>query len=335
VVDFLRRFRRTTEAASDKAVALPAHDIAMHWRAGTSMPIPDWDALWNAAPGTAEAPALHKYSLQAAQAWLHALKTHLGASYATSASEHFLLLSPLPSRSANLTLQACERMRHRILRALPDIASTQGYGPHVVLVFDTHDAYYAYIDNYYTEPGEYAYSSGMFLQYGYGHFVFAMDQLATMEPIIAHELTHCLVAHLSLPAWLNEGTAVGMEKRLCPRDADPRDAAFALRERTAKRTAFWNEATIQQFWSGKSFMRPDEGNMLSYELGEDLTRLLSRDYDRFAAFANAVRREDAGAAAASGCLGIELGDAAAAILGDGDWQPRPECWHEGLERGQF
>jgi len=109
----------------------------------------------------------------------------------------------------------------------------------------------------------------------------------------------------------------------------------AMRERTAKRTVFWNEVTIQQFWSGKSFMRPDEGNMLSYELGEDLTRLLSRDYDRFAAFANAARREDAGAAAASGCLGIELGDAAAAILGDGDWQPRPECWHEGVERGQF
>ncbi len=269
------------------------------------------------------------------QQWLEALGGHLGAAYGIRKSDNFLLLSPLATKTATLTLEASERMRHRILRALPGIARGSGYGPHVVLIFATQEEYYSYIDNYFSEPGEYAQSSGMFLRHGYGHFVFAMDHLANMEPIIAHELTHCLVAHLPLPAWLNEGIAVGIEKKLYPPHADPRDVFRALREITAQREAFWNERTIQTFWSGKAFLRANEGSTLSYDLGERIVGLVSRDYEAFATFAKAATIKDAGMLAAHDYLGIELRDCVGAILGPGDWQPRPDSWREGVERGQF
>jgi hypothetical protein len=43
-----------------------------------------------------------------------------------------------------------------------------------------------------------------------------------------------------------------------------------------KHVAFWNETTIQEFWSGKSWRRPDDANMLSYELARTFISLAPR-----------------------------------------------------------
>ena len=107
-----------------------------------------------------------------------------------------------------------------------------------------------------------------------------------MEPIIAHELTHCLLAPLKIPAWLNEGTAVNMEKQLCPGAVDRHRGIFVHREAARRRAEFWNAETIQEFWSGKSFNRPDEGCSLSYELAEELTKLIARDYTLYRSYMN-------------------------------------------------
>jgi len=309
--------------------------VSMLWRADASMPIPDWEAIATSAPPETDTDASQKYWSDAALHWLNALHDHLGHAYSISTSEHFAMLAAVDPTTSRLALEACERTRKRILKALPGIAKDSGYGPIVVLIFDTADAYYAYIGNYYPEEGEFAQSSGMFLQNGYGHFVFVSEDMARMEPVIAHELTHSLVSHLPLPAWLNEGTAMGMEKRLNPELAHPRYALYSQNEMTEKHAKFWNEATIQEFWSGKSFLQSGEGPSLSYDLGENLTRLVSRDYETFVAFANAATYEDAGARAAHEKLGIELEACAAAVLGPGLWRPEPSRWREGVERGQF
>lgn len=87
---------------------------------------------------------------------------------------------------------------------------------------------------------------------------------------------------------------------------------------------FWREAEIQQFWSGESFQRTDDGNLLSYELARVLVEQMARDWTAFAEFVRHARRDDAGAASAIRHLGIDLGAAAAALTGKPEtagWAP--------------
>jgi hypothetical protein len=152
-----------------------------------------------------------------------------------------------------------------------------------------------------------------------------------MEPTIAHELTHCMVQHLPLPCWLNEGIAMNTEERLCGRN----QPLFTPEEMQEKHLAFWNETTIQEFWSGKSWRRPDEANMLSYDLAKHFAAMTASDFDAFKKFANAAKWEDAGDSAAMEHLGYPVSHLAEAALGEGSWQPNPEAWKEGVEKGQF
>jgi hypothetical protein len=96
-----------------------------------------------------------------------------------------------------------------------------------------------------------------------------------------------------------------------------------------KHHRFWTPTTIQQFWSGQSFHRADEGNELSYDLARAIVDLVGRDWASFARFANAAQREDGGAAAARAELKLDLGDLAAAAINvrpDPEWSPRPQSW---------
>ena len=82
-------------------------------------------------------------------------------------------------------------------------------------------------------------------------------------------------------------------------------------------------------WSGRSFGRPDDGNMLSYDLAQILVEILAGRWPQFRAFALAASYEDAGAAAASEHLQLDLGESVAAIFeqasSDG-WRPDPGKW---------
>jgi len=332
---FLRRLLGSKASAASSGSTRDLSPLPLTWRDDTTMPIADWEAARESGPPRGDDGAANTYWWRAAWTWVEALRVHLGSAYAIEHSDNFVMLSPLTAKARQLALAYCERSRRRILQSLQGVAASWGHGPHVVLIFDGQDAYYDYIGNYYPERGEFAMSSGMFLQHGYGHFVFDASEPTTMEPIIVHELTHCLLAPLPLPAWLNEGTAVNMEKQLTPNWQDPRQGIFAHREHAKQRAKFWTAATIQQFWSGKSFLRPDEGCSLSYDLAEELTRLIARDFDKYRAYMNAAHRNDAGEKAARAILDFTLGDLAAAVLGPGEWAPDAKSWREGTERGQF
>ena len=331
----LRRFFAKSKSASPRTRPFYPSPLPLSWSQDASLPIPDWRATYDTAPPANDADAQNAYWWRAAWTWSDALRNALVGAYEIEHSEHFMMLSPLGPRQTKLVMEYCELTRRRILRSLDGIAKSWGYGPHLVFIFATDDAYYDYIGNYYPKTGEFSMSSGMFLLLGYGHFVFTASALSNLEPIIAHELTHCLLAPLPLPAWLNEGTAVNMEKKLTPQWRDPSRGLFEYKQAAQKRAAFWNEKTIQQFWSGKSFLLAGEGCGLSYELAEELTGIIARDFGKYRDFMNAAKREDAGDAAAESVLGIDLGNLAGAILGDGNWQPDPSRWTTGTERGQF
>jgi len=328
---FLKGMLGSDAAEKPRAAAkmLSLETPPLVFRKDATLPIVDWEAMDPYAPPTPDKASLDAFWTTLARKWLEALGAALGKEYAVCESERFLLLGALDPHGAKTVLDMIERARKRIFMVLDGIARESETGKVCVLVFDGQERYYEYISNY-DAPGEHSLSSGMFVQRGYGHFVFVASEAYAMEPTIAHELTHCLVQHLPLPAWLNEGMAVNTENQLCP----PGRPLHTPEEVHEQHLRFWNESTIQEFWSGKSWRRPDEGNMLSYDMAKHFVILASREYGAFRDFANAADRADGGAAAARH-LGFPLENLAAAVLGEGPWAPRPETWKDGIERGQF
>lgn len=330
MLGWLRRSPASTATGAKEAeLTQAAAASAMAWVPHTALPVPDWDAQqWPDGPDTG---FLHAHANGLAAAWLDAMAAALPPGHVRAESANFMLLSSLERRGANALLKYLERSRTRVLATLPGIASDDGYGKTVVMVFDGEDSYYRYVSHYGGDGSEpQAFSGGMFIDAGYGHFVFAQSPFDAMEPVVVHELTHCLVRHLPIPAWLNEGLAVNTEQRFAPRP--PRYRPDELQFLFAR---FWNERTIQEFWSGKSFLRPDDGQPLSYELARLLVHLLDKDYELLARFCAAAGHEDAGEAAAHDLLGQGIGDLAGVVLGPGPWAPDPASWEDGTERGQF
>lgn len=327
-----KRSSRNKQLAKPKP--LPRVPVQMHWYDGTQLPIADWERISQDAPVEMDAEAVHVYRTSAAREWLEALNQQLGEHYRITESADFLLLSNLQDRPAVVVLETCQRMLSRISRSLGELAVNQGMGKYVVMVFADTDDYYAYVSHYYPEDGEYAMSSGMFIKAGYGHFVMPLEILETMEPVIAHELTHCLLQHLPIPAWLNEGLAVNTEHTLFPQLAAPSAQLYFPHEIAAQHAAYWNEESIQTFWSGKSFLATDDGNRLSYDLAKKITSLAAGDERAFRAFVAAAQMSDGGLSAEQH-LGFPLHNLLEAVLGEGEWTPRPDTWMQGTERGQF
>jgi hypothetical protein len=326
---WLRGNRVASQTPQKEPLSAAAHAQALEWRNDASLPIPDWGAV--AWPQTEDEAQLHRHANGLAAAWLDAVAAALPEGYRRLETENFMLLSALDHRPARVLLDYLERSRRRVLATLPGIADDGGHGKTVAMVFDDEETYYGYVANYGSSSSEpEAFSGGMFIDAGYGHFVFAQGPFESMEPVVVHELTHCLVRHLDIPAWLNEGLAVNTEHRFTP--ARPRYRPNELKYMLEN---FWNEETIQEFWNGKSFLRPDDGQPLSYELARLLVHLLDKDYDMLARFCNSALREDAGANASTSVLGTPLEDLVTVVLGPGRWAPRPQAWALGTEKGQF
>ncbi|TYT26997.1 hypothetical protein FZO89_12410 [Luteimonas viscosa] len=301
--------------------------VDMRWRPGTRFPIPDWEAM-GAAAAEADKSFLDRYYATAARQWLDALGNALpDAEYRLRASGNFLLLSSLPERAGTLVLGMCEQALRAIRARLGPLASDEGHGPYVVMVFASRESYHDYLDHYRPTDGDYAPSSGVFINAGYGHFASWHDALDDLEPVVVHELSHALLTHLPLPVWLNEGIAVNVEQALLPRMADPRLRLYSPAEMHARHLAWWNAGRIQAFWSGEAFHVGD-GEELAYDLAATITRLAAKqDESAFRAFVLAAGWQDAGRGAEAE-LGFPLVHLVEAVLGEGDWAPRPAQWRQ-------
>lgn len=295
--------------------------LDQHFEEKDGFPRPDWKAIYDAVD------ASHKHADQQtlwcdiARAWLQRLASKLPAQYRIHESDNFILLTSEDDRYVSAFQTFLENTLRRILSSLRGIASDDGYGKYVVLIFDDIDSYYAYISYFYAEEGVYGLSSGTYLNKGYGHFVFPHQDIAYAESIAAHELTHALLVHLPVPAWLNEGMAVSIEHMLTGSAPLRMDNAMQVRHQS-----FWHEQGIQGFWSGDAFHSADEGQELSYHLAQLAVNALSKNYDSFRQFVNAAHYRDGGEAAAAKVYSEGLGNLVAHFFGEGDWTPRPEAW---------
>ena len=243
--------------------------------------------------------------------WLEHMRHALGPHFRLDETEAAFVLSSLDDASQRAAANYIAGARRKVTQLLAGLAAFPADGKSVLLVLDDEDWYYHYVAVYYPSDGEFAFSGGMFIGGGCPHFVVRRADLTQIEPVIAHELTHSALAHLKLPLWLDEGIAVNTERRI----AGKQPSLHTPFEIDAMQRRFWGVAEIQQFWSGESFQRTDDGNLLSYELARVMVEQMARDWPSFAEFVRNAQRGDAGAASAIEHLGIDLGAAAAALTG--------------------
>lgn len=272
-------------------------------------PRPQWQAIDSLA-------TTHADWITAARAWMEETARHLGAPYAVTETDNFFLLSPLNARQTGLLKTFTEKAWKQIGIKLEGLGESEVLGKAVVMFFDSHDRYYEYSAHFYSD-GEHPISSGVFLNAEYGHTAIPFFDIPETEATLAHELTHCFLRSLPIPLWLNEGLAVTMEDELCSNRPLRMDS-----QRLAEHATWWDAKTIQDFWSGQSFQRVDEGLDLSYELARYCVRALAHDVPAFIEFAGSASYEDGGEAAALKVYGGSLGGVIHQFFGPGDWSPR-------------
>ncbi|KQO14417.1 hypothetical protein ASF11_12245 [Acidovorax sp. Leaf76] len=292
----------------------------------------DWQAVdeWATRPGAAD-PVVTEAINQARRAWLLHLRDALGGRVQPHPhlheSEDVYILSALEPAVARATAQFVSKTRQRILKVLDGVAHFHAGEKSVVLVLDSEDTYYEYVAQFYPDAGEFAFSGGMFIHHGCPHFVVVQADLAAIEPVIAHELTHSALSYLRLPTWLDEGLAVNTEHRLAGA-ARGQQTPQAMHQRHQR---FWTAERVQEFWTGDSFHRTDDGNQLSYDLARiAVAQMAAGDWAAFTRFVTTASRSDAGAAAARDALGVDLGEYIGTLVQADEparWAPRPDAWH--------
>jgi hypothetical protein len=296
--------------------------IVEHFQRVNGYPILDWQEVRNWLDGL---DASHRSQAWWAceRAWLLHFRDALGPHYRLDESDTAAIVSSLDARKAQAALEFMGKTLRRIGRVLDGIAKAPDWGRDLLIVFESQEEYYQYVSHYYPEKGEFAFSAGMHIDSGCGHYVTSGSELWQIEPTLAHEMTHGCLGHLAIPLWLNEGLAVNTERRL----AGAGSPLYTPEQLHAKHQRFWSPQTIQEFWSGKSFARPDEGNMLSYDLARILVEQFAASWGSFRQFVVHAERSDAGAVAAHEHLGLDLGAAVRAMLQkEGSWSPDPKLW---------
>ena len=257
--------------------------------------------------------------------WLIQLVNHFGNDYHIVETQNFSIVTNESDRYNKVFSEFLERTLKRITKSLAGIASDDGYGKHVAIIFRDVEQYYDYVSLFFPEEGEFGLSSGMFIDEGYGHFAFPQQDITLAEPIAVHELTHACLAHLSIPTWLNEGLAVFMEEVLAGNGLELNNNVILDHRR------YWNSENIQMYWTGKSFLSADEGQGLSYHLSHLITRNISNDYRAFSNFVNSASLMDAGASACLDHLGVSLGQLVSIALGEGNWEPNQKALNTWLK----
>ena len=288
-------------------------------------PRPKWDEIHKEASNDRQQNDPDEFWSGVAQIWIGKLLNVLPKEYQPHESDNFIIVTSESDRYVELFQSYLEGCLSRILRTLRGVANDEGWGKHIVIIFDDFDSYYLYAGFFYPAEGVFGMSSGMYINQGYGHFVFPNEDLNLAESVAAHEMTHAVLSHLPIPLWLNEGLAVNIEGLIAGFPAYQLDNKQFVRHQN-----FWNAEEIQTFWSGQAFSRPDEGQELSYQLAQLLVTKLSRRYATFVTFANQANWNDSGEQATKDVFGLGLGDLISEFLGVGKWSPAPDSWPKNL-----
>lgn len=285
-----------------------------------NIPVMNWAAFHAWLNTINDAGLQREARLLGQRAWLAYLKEGIGSHCYMYESEKALIVSSSEPNVIEASARFIEKNYARIARLLPGVAQFPPAMKSILLVLDNEDMYYQYVSAYYPDSGEFSVSGGMFIDAGCPHFVTVLSDLLMIEPVITHEMTHSALNYLKLPLWLDEGIAVNVEFQLSPLLL----AENSEKNLYARHLQFWDADRMQEFWSGDSFSRGGESNTLSYDLARILVKSLSQDWQTFARFVTAAKREDAGSRAALEILNIDLGVSVCALFNaewESSWSP--------------
>src|SRR5690606_29366156 len=121
-----------------------------------------------------------------------------------------------------------------------------------------------------SESGE---SAGVRIREGYPHIAQWGIDLAGLENVLAHEMTHAALDHLTMPQWIEEGLAQMFEH-----DMTGRQQLELTHSRAEEHKRYWKRRGMDEFWFGDGFHQSGEGQLFNYELAEILMRLLWEDH---------------------------------------------------------
>ena len=300
-------------------------DITDHLHIKQGFCHPDWASISELIDKSVPEPEWHSAWQAASRSWVERIRDKLGGGYQIYETPNFMILSEAPLRVIKDACTSYEDSLKQIMAELEGVASDDGYGKHVVLMFARIHDYYGYIKYFYPE-GNHPMSGGVCLSgEGYVHFAVATTDYSRYRTVLVHELTHGCLAHLPIPTWLNEALAMRMEEVVCG------TATFHLdQEIYRKHSSHWNEETIQQFWTGESWEIPGDSFELSYNLSQVLWRKIEGDLSaprsEILRFISEAHYEDAGESAFGDVFELSLGELVMDFLGEGEWAPEPERW---------
>jgi len=291
-------------------------------------PRPDWGVI--AAWLARRVPAAEHW-----QAWTEVLEDWYGrinkgqhGRFRGVRSEHIFALAPKDFSGIEPLLEFGEVALETIDRLVGNQEKRDRPLPLIVLP-DAH-LYYHYLAHHQPQ-GEFGGALGQCIKSGYVHVVLGPGSLDLRQLWLAHELAHVCTSGLNLPLWVEEGVTQLAEEALHTQ------GQFHLETgRVQELKAYWHTHGLKDFWFGKGFSLPDEGQSCSYDLARILGKFLTTDHrEGFAEFLRTAQAADAGASAALECLGITLESLAAQFLGAGSWTPVPAEASAFCRRGEL
>ena len=280
-------------SAGSEGVALPEiHDEVLRRAIDTVDGVPQVDCFFvdEWAHSTEPDPDRRRDLVRAVvAAWLDQLATVISAPMSRWRTGEVEGLAPAEHHNSVRRLQRWSGGSLATIRkAMEPIRGGGPLPPLGVVALPTLDSYYDVLSGFYPGEGDFPTSGGVYLN-GDTDVVFPMliinaTQSWSLEVVLAHELTHHVLADCGLPAWVEEGLAQMMEQRVTGFNS------FAVNhEDMMRHREFWSEVGLHSFVSGDAFHEAEgEFQERSYHLAQLVTRsLLETKVAAFFAFARA------------------------------------------------
>ncbi len=313
VQKLLRKGRpiRGTRAAAD-LVFLERGEADHLLRVREGMPHVDWEAAeaW-AMARTSDEREQDRLRRAVAGAWFDALASTLTPDHKRWRHEHVEGVAPMEDGAAQRVAADADRAAAVVCGALRPITGNAGMAPVGVVAIQRRKDYYSFISSFYADDGEFATSGGIYHRrqgWSWPLIVLPVEgSKRALGAVVAHELTHHVLAGLDMPLWAEEGLTQMMEERVT--GVSSLHVDLHTRERHEEH---WDDEAISRFWSGEAFHFPHgEEQELAYNLAQIVVRgLLTRNPEGFFAFARAAESADGGERAAREHLDVSLQDLA-------------------------
>jgi hypothetical protein len=176
------------------------------------VPFIDWKRVYadlEKAPENRTEP----FYTQLVKEWLTRLSGVVGTPTSVLESDTMIYFTYFEGKVARERFGIITNVRSTLVETFGSIVPDSYLGKNVIVELADLDFYYRYVSYFYPKLKEgddeqtFAQSSGIMCSDGYLQVVLNHYAKASLSLIVAHELTHLLMAYYRPPLWLNEGLA--------------------------------------------------------------------------------------------------------------------------------